>query len=129
MVHIGGAQVISEDGSPASNCPVGKKSCGVLALANIFFSDNVASAAGGAVFVDRVAIIRILCSIKQTNQEMEFYSKKQWKSVIAVGSIEDICPSWRYNSANRYGADIASYVTDVEKKIISEQLATVVSVK
>ena len=122
-------QVISEDGSPPSDCPVGNESCGVLALEDTSFSDNIASGAGGAIFVDRVAIIRILCSPKRTRQEMNFYSKKQWKLMNIVRSNQDICPTWRENSADRYGADIASYATDVQKKIISEQSATVVSVK
>ena len=129
MAYVGGVQVIKEDGSPPPDCAVGKESCGVLALENTSFSDNVASAAGGAVFVDRVAIIRIICSTKQTNREMNFYSKKQWKSMITVISTEDICLTWRNNSASRYGEDIASCATDVQKKISSEQWATEVSIK
>ena len=122
-------QVINEDGYPLPDCPVGKDRCGVLALADTSFSDNFATAAGGAIFVDRVAIIRILCSTKRTSQEMKFYSKKQWKSMSTVRSTKDTCLTWGNNSADRYGADIASYATDVQKKIISEQSATAVSVK
>ena len=60
---------------------------------------------------------------------MNFYSKKQWKAMNTVRSTKDICPAWRNNSADRYGADIASNAVDVRKKIISAQSATVVSMK
>ena len=91
-------------------------------MANTLFLENTAEVAGGAVFTDRTAVIRMHCSVQLTTQRgFAFYSEKQWQSIQAIDSLEDICPTWHNNTAGKYGPDVATYTFDIEKKILDEK--------
>ena len=120
---------MAADTAVSSNRSVGKDDCYAAALIDNVFEENTARIGGGAVFVDRVAVIRMHCSANSTKKELSFLSAKQMKQMKVLNSTEDICPTWRDNTAERYGPDIASYATDVQKKIIRQQSTRVISVK
>ena len=90
-------------------------------MVNTLLTNNKAEDAGGAIFIDTVVGLRANCSDASTEQEVEFYSKRQWKAMTRLTSIDNICRSWKNNSANRYGPDVASYALDVQKKIADEE--------
>ena len=126
---LGGVHVVGERDSISCNCSPGGGGCGVLAVANTQFLENEAEAAGGAIFADRTAVIRMHCSVQSTHRRFEFYSKKQWLSMQVIESLEDICPAWMDNTAGTYGPDVATYTFDIEKKVFDEKAedATVVN--
>ena len=98
-------------------------------MTNTSLMNNKAEAAGGAIFIDTVAGLRLDCSDESKEQGLQFYSKKQWKSMKHLASIEDICTSWENNTAERYGPAVASYVSDIQKEIANEETKDLESVK
>ena len=119
--HAGGVQIVAGPESVFRDCRAGWDTCKVTTLMNTVFADNEAKAAGGAVFIDTVAGLRLSCSDESAGHGLEFYSEKRWKSMKRLTSTEDICPSWKNNSAGRYGPDVASYASDVLKKVTNKK--------
>ena len=83
--------------------------------------DNKARSAGGAVFIDTVAGLRLSCSDESKDHRLQFYAKKQWMSMKRLTSIDDICPSWKNNTAERYGRDVATSAFGIRKEISDEK--------
>ena len=111
------------------NCPSRQGDlCGVVAVVNSSVSENEAEAAGGGIVVDRAAIIRVRCPAQTSSEESEFYSEKQLESLLGVEFTEDICPAMSGNTAGRYGPEIASYLSSVQKSILYGDEEDVVSV-
>ena len=126
---LGGIHAVGERDSMFQNCFTGEDGCGVLTVANTLFLENKAEVAGGAIFTDRTAVIRMHCSVRSTTQRgFEFYSEKQWQSMQAIDSLEDICPTWHNNTAGKYGPDVATYTCDIEKKILDKRAKDVITV-
>ena len=119
--HAGGVQIVAGSESVFRDCRAGWDTCKVTTLMNTVFADNEAKAAGGAVFIDTVAGLRLSCSDESAGQGLEFYSEKRWKSMKRLTSVDDVCPSWKNNSAGRYGPDVASYASDVLKKVTNKK--------
>ena len=84
--------------------------------------NNRAGSAGGAVFIDTVAGLRLNCSAESKDQALQFYSGKQRDFMKRLTSVDDICTSWENNSAGRYGRDVATSAIDVRKEIVDEQM-------
>ena len=97
-------------------------------MANTSLMDNKARSAGGAIFIDTVAGLRLSCSDDSKEMEMEFYSEEQWKSMKRLTSIDDICPFWKSNAAKRYGPVVATPAFDVRKEIFDEKTGVLRSV-
>ena len=114
---VGGIQISAEVESILQNCRTEHGECGVAAVANTSLINNRATSAGGAVFIDTVAGLRLRCSDDINQRRLEFYSEKQWKTMKRLTSIDDICTSWKNNTAERYGPDVASSVSNVQKEI------------
>ena len=116
-LFTGGMKVVGDDSLVASNCSLAKDNCGVIALVDTAFTDNTAETGGGAIFVDRVPVIRIRCSATSANEKLAFFSEKQWRDIEVFGSTGNVCPSWNANEAIRYGPDVASFASGVHKTI------------
>ena len=114
---VGGIQISAEVESILQNCRTEHGECGVAAVANTSLINNRATSAGGAVFIDTVAGLRLRCSDDINQRRLELYSEKQWKTMKRLTSIDDICTSWKNNTAERYGPDVASSVSNVQKEI------------
>ena len=98
--------------SVLQNCLTEQEECIVAAVVNTSLVDNRARSAGGAIYISTVAGLRLNCSDASKAQGLEFYSKKQWKSMKRLASIDDVCASWENNSAGRYGPIVASSMFD-----------------
>ena len=83
--------------------------------------NNEARSAGGAIFIDTVAALRLRCSDESTEHGVQFYSEKQRESMKSLTSIDNICTSWKNNTAGRYGPEVATFVSNVQKKIVDEE--------
>ena len=90
-------------------------------MTNTLLMNNKAEAAGGAIFIDTVAGLRLNCSDESKEQGLQFYSRKQWTSMKRLASIDDICTFWEDNTADRYGPAVASFVSDIQKKIANAE--------
>ena len=91
-------------------------------MVNTVFTNNEAQSAGGAIFIDTVAGLQLRCSDESAGKGQERYPEKHWTAMKRLTSIDDICTSWENNSADRYGPDVASYVSDVQKKIADTEI-------
>ena len=82
-----------------------------MALTGTRLSGNTASVGGGAVFVGYLEAIRICCSNASPDVGLSFYEPRAWRTLHSVGSVDDVCPSWKNNKAKLYGPDIGTYAT------------------
>ena len=121
VLYVGGIQIAAKRPSTLQKCRTEQDECIVAAVADTSIMDNRARSAGGAVFIDTVAGLRLNCSGESKEPELQFYSKEQWKSMKRLTSVDDICPSWKNNTAGRYGPGVASAVSDVRKEIADEE--------
>ena len=121
LLHLGGIQIAAETLSLLQNCRTEHDECRVVAMANTSLMDNRARSAGGAIFIDTVAGLRLNCSDRSKEEELQFFSKEQWMSMRRLVSIYDICPSWKNNTAERYGRDVATSAFGMRKEIADEQ--------
>ena len=121
VLYVGGIQIAAETKSILQKCRAKLVECRVAAVANSILMNNRARSAGGALFIGTVAGLRLNCSDESIEHETRFYSKKQWKSMKRLTSVDDICPSWKNNTAKRYGSDVASSVSYVQKEITDQE--------
>ena len=121
VLYLGGIQISAEMESIFQKCRTEEAICGVAAAANTSMVDNRAQLAGGAIFIDTIAGLRLNCPDESKDHGLQFYAKKQWKFMKRLTSIDDICPSWKNNTAERYGPDVASSVSDIHKEITDEE--------
>ena len=129
LLFPGGIEVMAIDTFVSSNRSIGKDDCCAAALIDNVFEENTATVAGGAVFVDRIAVIRMHCSANSTEDELSFLSDEQLKQMKVLNSTEDICRTWKANTAKRYGPDVASYAADVRKIMHSMPTCNISAVK
>ena len=129
LLFPGGIEVMAIDTFVSSNRSIGKDDCYAAALIDNVFEENTATVAGGAVFVDRIAVIRMHCSANSTEDELSFLSDEQLKQMKVLNSTEDICRTWKANTAKRYGPDVASYAADVRKIMHSMPTCNISAVK
>ena len=90
-------------------------------MANTTLMDNKARSAGGAVFIDTVAALRLNCSDRSKEQGLEFYPEEEWKTIKRLVSVDDICTSWENNTAERYGPDAGTSAFNVRKEIADKE--------
>ena len=121
VLYVGGIQIAAKRLFTLQKCRTEQDKCIVAAVADTSIMDNRARSAGGAVFIDTVAGLRLNCSGESKEPELQFYSRKQWKSMKRLESTDDICPSWKNNTAERYGPNVASSVSNVQKEIADEE--------
>ena len=88
-----------------------------MALTSTRFSGNRASFGGGAVFVGYLEAIRIRCSSASANAGLSFYEEKEWRTLHGIGSVDDVCPSWKNNIAKLYGPDVGTYAANARMTI------------
>ena len=127
--YVGGIQIAAETLSLLQNCRADQDECRVAAVVNTSMMDNRARSAGGAIFIDTVAALRLRCSDESKEQKTGFFSKKQWKTMKRLVSSDDICTSWKNNTAERYGLVVATFAFGVRKEIADEETDELGSVK
>ena len=90
-------------------CVANGTNCPFMALTDTKFSGNEAKAAGGAIFAGYIEAIRFDCSNTLTDIGLEFYKAAKWKTLKRLESEADLCPSWKGNRGDVYGADVGTY--------------------
>ena len=128
VLYAGAIQIAAETESVLQKCVAESDECGVAAVVDTSMTDNKARSAGGAIHIDKVAGLRLSCSDELKEQGLQFYAEKQWMSMKRLTSIDDICPSWKNNTAERYGPDVATSAFDVRKEITDEETDVLSSV-
>ena len=119
--RIGGESTKScTDGAISLDCFVGglslddsndcsKNGCTAIAIIDTQFKGNNASLVGGAIFANRLESIGFQCNSSSENDNLTFLDEKDWNSLRRVTPDEALCPSWRNNSAFRYGQVVGTY--------------------
>ena len=80
-----------------------------MTLIETQFHDNEASVAGGAVFAGYSEAIRFRCNDASPDSGLSFCEEKEGRSLDYPKSVDDICPSWKTNTAALYGHDVGTY--------------------
>ena len=88
-----------------------------MALVETQFRDNEARAGGGAVFAGYKEAIRFRCNDASPDSDLSFYAEKEWRALGYLESVDDICSSWKANTAVSYGHDVATYAATAELTI------------
>ena len=85
--------------------------CPIMTLIETQFHDNEASVAGGAVFAGYSEAIRFRCNDASPDSGLSFCEEKEGRSLDYPKSVDDICSSWKTNTAALYGHDVGTYAT------------------
>lgn len=97
------------------DCSKHKANCTFVVLRDTAFKRNRAFL-GASLFVNNLPALRINCSSKTIELQLEFFKRWQWESMKVIQS-KSICKEWKGNKANGYGNNIATYAAHVHAKL------------
>lgn len=78
--------------------------CTFVALNGCQFTENTASAAGGAIYASYPRVFRYLCDPIETERPLKPYTDAVLESMPSLDSKEAPCKSWKGNTAGIYGS-------------------------
>ena len=106
--------------------PVRERRLPFVATTDVTLSSNEVNVAGGASSPDTrrpsaSAALRIPKAIGRRS------TRDRWEQLSVLERVEDICPSWRSNSARIYGQAVVTYATVAEMTVANEDKESVTS--
>ena len=108
-------------------CLENSTDCPTVALIETQFHDNEARVGGGAVFAGYKEAIRFRCNDASPDSDLSLYAEKEWRALSYLESVDDICSSWKANTAVSYGHDVATYAATAELTIENANKSVCVS--
>ena len=103
------------------DCTESSAKCTFLALRGSTFTDNEALLAGGALLASDLNSIRVVCSHAKQQTPLTYVNRSEFEALAVLNSRDNICQSWRHNTAGGYGDDLATYGRQVRKVIRFDQ--------
>ena len=100
--------------------------CEIIKLSDSILAHNSAQVAGGAIFTSRAQNIRVDCPSNSEGMA-DMSAENRGRSKGRLDAIDDLCETWRSNSAGLYGHDVATFVSRVVTSVKVNEINVTVS--